>query len=169
MNNELYPYVIWITGMSASGKTTLAEIVTKQLINLNYPVVMLDGDELREILDVELLHSEDDRKQLALKYAKLVCTISKQGVIVVIATVALFKEVHEWNRKNIPGYFEVFLDVPVEQLRKRDPKGLYKKYDSGEIHNIAGLDIKVDFPVNPHLHLTYNRNHILPPCGWHKR
>ena len=145
--------------MSASGKTTLAEIVTKKLNKLNYPVVMLDGDELRDILGVTSLHSQNDRKRLALQYAKLVHAISSQGIIVVIATVALFKEVHEWNRMNLSGYFEVFLDVPIIELKKRDPKGIYKMYDMGKIHNVAGLDLHVDFPINPHLHLKFNSSH----------
>jgi len=72
--------------------------------------------------------------------------------------VALFKEVHDWNRENIPGYFEVFLDVPIVKLKERDPKGLYKMFDQGKINNLAGLDLHVDFPSNPDLCIKFNRN-----------
>jgi adenylylsulfate kinase-like enzyme len=150
--------VIWITGLSASGKTTLAKIVTMKLRNNNYPVVMLDGDQLRDILGASKRHSQAARKTLAHQYSHLVQTISQQGIIVVIATVALFKEVHDWNRENIPGYFEVFLDVPIVKLKERDPKGLYKMFDQGKINNLAGLDLHVDFPSNPDLCIKFNRN-----------
>ena len=150
--------VIWITGLSASGKTTLAKIVTMKLRNNNYPVVMLDGDQLRDILGASKRHSQAARKTLAHQYSHLVQTISQQGIIVVIATVALFKEVHDWNRENIPGYFEVFLDVQIVKLKERDPKGLYKMFDQGKINNLAGLDLHVDFPSNPDLCIKFNRN-----------
>lgn len=150
-------YAIWITGLSASGKTTLANIVARKLREEKYPVVLLDGDQLREVLGASSLHSQENRKTLAHQYSKLVKAITQQGVIVVIATVALFKEVHQWNRANIPGYFEVFLDVPLKTLKERDPKGLYKKYDLGEISNLAGLDLHVDYPSQPNLCIKFNR------------
>lgn len=83
--------------------------------------------------------------------------LSLQGVIVVVGTIALFKEIHAWNRENIPGYFEVFLDVPLTVLRERDPKDLYKKFDQGFITDVAGLDIPVDFPKNPDLNIEYKK------------
>jgi cytidine diphosphoramidate kinase len=151
-------YVIWITGLSASGKTTLGTVVTEILRKNNYPVVMLDGDELREALGVTSLHSQEDRQRIALQYAKLVKIISSQGIIVVIATVALFHDVHKWNRSNILGYFEVYLDVPLSELKNRDPKGLYKSFYSGNTHNVAGLDLHVDYPKKPDLHLKYSED-----------
>jgi len=65
---------------------------------------------------------------------------------VVIATISLFREVHEWNRANLPGYFEVYLKVPVEELRRRDPKGIYHRFDAGELTHVAGLDLPIDEP-----------------------
>jgi adenylylsulfate kinase len=84
--------------------------------------------------------------------------LSLQGVTVVIATIGLFKELHVWNRKNIPNYFEVFLDVPIDELIKRDPKDIYKRYYAGEIKNVAGLDFDVDFPENPDYTIKYADN-----------
>ncbi|NCY22974.1 adenylyl-sulfate kinase, partial [bacterium] len=68
-----------------------------------------------------------------------------------IATISLFREVHQWNRQNLPGYFEIYLKVPIEELRRRDSKGIYKKFDTGEIQNVAGLDLQVDEPAKPDL------------------
>ena len=153
-----YSLAVWITGLSASGKTTLANIVTARLRDRGVPVIMLDGDDLRKILGETVHYGREDRKQLAFLYARMVQSLSEQGVVVVIATVALFKEVHEWNRKNIRGYFEVFLDVPVDELRRRDPKQIYKKFDDGQIHNVAGLDFSIDPPIAPDVHFVFDRN-----------
>jgi adenylylsulfate kinase len=61
----------------------------------------------------------------------------------------MFSEVYAWNRKNIPGYFEVYLKVPLSELRKRDPKGIYQRFDSGELKDVTGLDLEVDEPHSP--------------------
>jgi adenylylsulfate kinase len=147
--------VVWITGLSGSGKTTLANEVVEQFREATLPVVKLDGDELREIFGAvdqkAENYSRDKRLELALRYSRLCRSISAQGFIVVISTISLFKSVHEWNRENLQGYFEVFLDVPVEELRRRDPKEVYDRYFSGELCNVAGMDIPVDYPETPDL------------------
>ena len=81
--------VIWITGLSASGKTTLAELITKDLIERNLEVIMLDGDDLREILGATNKHAREDRLNLAFVYSRMALSISRQNKIVVVATVAL--------------------------------------------------------------------------------
>lgn len=143
--------VIWITGLSGSGKTTLARQVTSHLRERGDAVVMLDGDELREVFGTVAVnaqnHGHAGRLTLAMQYAHLCRVIANQGLIVVIATISLFREVHAWNRANQPGYFEVFLNVPISELRRRDPKGIYRAFDAGEIANVAGLDIAVDEPA----------------------
>lgn len=144
--------VIWITGLSGAGKSTLAHEVTARLRNSGQPVVLLDGDELREVFGATTNgtdHGKEKRLALAMQYAHLCRIISAQGVLVVIATISMFHEVHRWNRANLPGYFEVYLKVPVEELRKRDPKGIYRRFDAGELANVAGLDLPVDEPEAP--------------------
>jgi adenylylsulfate kinase-like enzyme len=148
-------HVIWITGLSAAGKTTLATAVTRRLREEGTPVVMLDGDELREALAVTDTHTRDSRLVLAHKYSRLALMIACQGVTVVVGTVALFKEIHAWNRENLPGYFEVYLRVPLDELRRRDPKGIYKRFDAGKLTDVAGLDLPVDEPAAPHLLIEY--------------
>lgn len=143
-------YVIWITGLSGAGKSTLAAELTKRLRNLKSNVILLDGDELREVFGSASVnadnHGRKGRLALAMQYAHLCHILSRQGFTVVIATISLFREIHSWNREHIPHYFEVYLKVPVEELRRRDPKGIYKKFDSGEISHVAGLDLPVDEP-----------------------
>ena len=157
MSQNKISSVIWITGLSASGKTTLGELVTDNIRAKGLDVIMLDGDDLREILGATKLYTREDRLNLAFVYSRMALSISRQNKIVVIATVALFKEVHEWNRENIPGYFEVFLDVPIEELKLRDPKGIYKKFDQGIIDNVAGLDLSIDKPTSPDIAISFEK------------
>ena len=142
--------VIWITGLSGAGKSTLAHAVVIQLRTDGQAVVMLDGDELRQVFGAVAAnarnHGREGRLALAMQYARLCRVIATQGITVVIATISLFKEVHFWNRANLPGYFELYLKVPLEELRRRDSKQIYRRFDAGELKNVAGLDLAIDEP-----------------------
>jgi adenylylsulfate kinase-like enzyme len=150
--------VVWITGLSGAGKSTLAEALVSALRGAGKPVVMLDGDALREVfgaVDAQH-HGREARLGLALRYAQLCKTLADQGMTIVIATISLFREVHAWNRQHLPGYVEVLLDVPLAELRRRDPKGIYRRFDAGELQDVAGLDLAVDLPTAPHVHLLHD-------------
>jgi adenylylsulfate kinase len=150
---------IWITGLSGAGKTTIGKEVASKLREKEKSVVYLDGDDLRAVFNLdhsqERNHKKGSRLALSKQYSNLCLALSKQELIVVIATISMFKEVHEWNRKNLPNYFEVYLKVPLKILRQRDPKNIYHRYDRGEIRNVAGLDLIVDEPSNPNLIFDY--------------
>ena len=151
--------VIWITGLSGAGKTTLATELISCLRDNNDKPVLLDGDVFRDLLKVPNLiideHSREVRISLALKYGLMCQLLASQGITVVIATISMFEEVYIWNRKNLPNYFEVYLKVPLKELRTRDPKSIYQRYDSGIIKNVAGLDLEVDEPHGSHLILDF--------------
>lgn len=142
--------VIWITGLSGAGKSTLAREAANQLRARGGAVVLLDGDELREVFGAMAINAQNHdracRLGLALQYGALCRLVAAQGLTVLIATISLFHEVHAWNRAHLPGYFEVYLKVPVEELRRRDPKGIYRRFDAGELDSVAGLDIPIDEP-----------------------
>ena len=146
--------VIWITGLSGAGKTTLARALGARLPH----AVLLDGDDLRAVLGATSSgFDRAGRLALAQTYARLCKLLADQGHTVVIATISLFHEIHAWNRENLPGYLEVFLDVPEEVRRKRDPKGLYAAEKAGAVRHMAGAETAVDFPQAPHL--------VLPTAG----
>lgn len=121
---------------------------------------MLDGDELREVLDATNAHSRAERLGLALRYARLCRMLALQGVDVAIATISMFREVYAWNRQNQPRYIEVFLRVSLEELERRDPKGLYRRGRTGEISNVAGIHLPVDEPAEPDI--LFDHSHRLP-------
>lgn len=148
--------VVWITGLSGSGKSTLANNLTKFLKSKSYPVLMLDGDELRSVFGDNKNFDYDSRLALSRKYSKLCKIISEQNFLVVIATISMFSEIHRWNRKNIKNYLEVYLKVPLSELKKRDSKKIYSKFYSGKLKNVAGLDLPVEEPKNSDLFFNFD-------------
>jgi glutamine kinase len=147
--------VFWITGLSGAGKTTLGEELRSRLAALGHPVVFLDGDALRAAIGQDLGHGAADRRLSAMRNARLCGLLAEQGTDVICATISLFHEVQRWNRENIPGYYEIYLRVPMDELRRRDEKGLYAGADRGEARNVVGLDLPAEFPEAPDLVLDH--------------
>ena len=147
--------VIWITGLSGAGKTSVAKALQQNFTEYGVFSIFLDGDILRGILEEEdekgSSYARKDRIKLSQKYSKLCRNLSSQGFTVIIATVSMFNEIYTWNRKNLINYFEVYLNVPIKELIKRDPKNIYKKFYSRTISDVAGLDLEVDYPTHAHL------------------
>jgi len=145
----------WITGLSASGKTTLGRLLVDHFRINGRVVIYLDGDELRQVLS-DNAYTREERIALGMRYSRLCALLINQGIDVVITVIGLFKELHTWNRKNIQNYVEIFVDTPLDELIRRDPKNIYKKFLSGSIKNVSGLDLEVDFPLSPHVHLKWS-------------
>jgi adenylylsulfate kinase-like enzyme len=142
--------VVWVTGLSGSGKSTVAAELKRLIQVCGRRPVVLDGDELRTVLGVT---SFDDttRHDLGLLYGRLCRLLSDQGHLVICATISLRHEVHAWNRAHLPRYLEVFLQVPLEEVQRRDPKGVYRRAAAGR--SIVGLDGAAEFPAAPDLTL----------------
>lgn len=138
--------VVWITGLSGAGKSLVANKLTRLFREKGLYPILLDGDELRDALLMSTTFVPETRRQLAGIYGRLCRLLARQGHVVVCATISLHHAVHEWNRKHLPGYTEVFLNVPLDELRRRDPKGVY-----GAGRNVVGVDLKAELPRAPDL------------------
>ena len=115
------------------------------------PVIFLDGDALRAAIAEDLGHTAANRRRSAMRNARLCQMLAAQGMDVVCATISLFHEVQRWNRENIPGYREIYLRVPMEELRRRDSKGIYARAQRGDTRNVVGLDVPAEAPEAPDL------------------
>lgn len=153
--------VIWITGLSGTGKTTIAKTLQKRLKTIGRKIILIDGDNIRKVLGNSTGHKLQERKKLALIYSRLCKMLADQGFDVVCATISLFHDCHNWNRKYIKNYREILLKVPVKTLFKRDPKKIYRKVGLGKITNVVGIDIKPEMPLNPDITII-NDGHKTP-------
>ena len=143
--------VFWITGLSGAGKTTVGRGLWSRLRAAGRPVTFLDGDALRSVIAEDLGHSAGGRRRSAMRNARLCRLLAEQGADVVCATISLFHEVQRWNRENIPGYREIYLRVPIDELRRRDSKGIYAGAERGDARDVVGLDVPAEAPEAPDL------------------
>ncbi len=152
--------LLWITGLSGSGKSTISLQIKKILSKRYSNIILLDGDVLRKKLKIKkkLFFSYQKRKILGLKYVELCKEFINKDKFVIIAAMALIKDVQR-SYKKIKNNTDVFLDVPINELKKRDPKKLYKKYFAGKIKNMAGLDLKYDIPKKPSIFIKWNKSY----------
>ena len=138
--------LIWITGLSGSGKTTIGKKVYDKLKENYINTVFLDGDNFREILGNDLGHTPKDRLENAKRIHRMCKFLVSQKINVVCATMSLYKEVHKLNRDSIENYFEVFIECDIDELIRRDQKGLYTKAVKGDIQNVVGVNLPYDKP-----------------------
>jgi glutamine kinase len=138
--------VYWITGLSGAGKTTVGKELWRRLQAAGRAAIFLDGDCMREVIAADLDHSVEQRRTSAMRNARLCRLLAQQGADVVCPTISLFHDVQRWNRENIPGYCEIYLRVPMQELTRRDCKGIYAAAACGQLHDVVGLDLPAEFP-----------------------
>jgi bifunctional enzyme CysN/CysC len=147
---------LWLTGLSGSGKSTVAQQLERELIAQGHICYILDGDNIRHGLNRDLGFSAEDRKENIRRIAQVARLFNEAGVIVITAFISPYREDRAGARDVIgeDRFIEVYLDTPLEICEQRDPKGLYKKARSGEIPQFTGISDPYEAPVNPELILN---------------
>ena len=146
--------IIWLIGLSGAGKSVIGRKLAEQLKSEHDNLVYLDGDNLREVWGGSLGHTVEAREVNAGRISSLCRMLDRQGIHAVATVLSIFPEWQEWNRRNFEQYFEVFIDVDIEILKKRDSKGLYGREIGGDLNNVVGIDIPFPRPENPDLILS---------------
>jgi bifunctional enzyme CysN/CysC len=147
------PAVLWFTGLSGSGKSTIANLVEKQLAARNRHTYLLDGDNVRHGLNKDLGFTDADRVENIRRVAEVAKLMADAGLIVLVSFISPFRAERRMARELLaPGEFlEVFVDAPLAVAEARDEKGLYKKARSGELKNFTGIDSPYEPPESPEI------------------
>ncbi len=150
------PKTLWLTGLSGSGKSTIAKALEKRLVDSGKLAFILDGDNIRHRLNRDLGFSDNDRTENIRRISEVARLMNDAGAIVITAFISPFAADREMARENIRSeYFtEIFIDTPLEVCEQRDPKGLYKKARNGEIAGFTGIGSPYEPPQKPDLTIS---------------
>ena len=141
--------VIWLTGISGAGKTTLSIALKKELESRGKQISLLDGDVVRDLFEGDLGVSKPDRIMNVRRVTFAAAMLADAGVDVIVANIAPYFEVRDFIRRKIKNYYQIYVKTSVETVQKRDVKGLYAKFEKGEIKNLVGLDDPYEEPRCP--------------------
>ncbi|TAH37859.1 MAG: adenylyl-sulfate kinase [Planctomycetota bacterium] len=142
-------FVLWFTGLSGSGKSTLARMIEPELRARGCKVEILDGDEVRENLSKGLGFSKEDRDTNIRRIGYVAKLLSRNGVVTITAAISPYREVRDQCRRMVRNFVEVYTHCTIEELTRRDVKGLYEKALRGEIKNFTGISDPYEAPSNP--------------------
>ncbi|MGC2085721.1 MAG: adenylyl-sulfate kinase, partial [Bradyrhizobium sp.] len=156
MLKQQRPAILWFTGLSGAGKSTVANLVEQKLHGAGGHTMLLDGDNLRHGLNRDLGFTEADRVENIRRVGEVAKLMTDAGLVVLCSFISPYRAEREIVRSLVPtgDFIEVFIDTPIEECGRRDPKGLYAKAKAGTIKNFTGFDAPYEPPGNPELHLT---------------
>ena len=152
-------FCLWFTGLSGSGKSTIAAVVVDELRRRGHRVELLDGDEVRENLSAGLGFSKAERDTNIRRIGWVAAVLARNGVVSVTAAISPYRSVRDEVRAQIDHFVEVFVDTPIEVCEERDVKGLYEKARAGEIPEFTGVTDPYEPPVAPEVRaVTHDRD-----------
>lgn len=150
-------FTVWLTGLSGAGKTTLAHLLARRLLDLGAKVEVLDGDVVRTHLSKGLGFSKEDRDENIRRIGFVCELLSRNGVIAIAAVISPYRAAREEVRARISNFVEIYLECPIETLVERDVKGLYKKALHGEIEHFTGVSDPYELPAAPEVTIHSDR------------
>ncbi len=153
------PCILWFTGLSGSGKSTIANAVESKLLELNKHTYLLDGDNVRMGLNKGLSFSDEDRIENIRRIGEVSKLFVDAGTIVLVAFISPFQKERDTVRELVEEneFIEVFIDTPLEVCESRDPKELYQKARKGEIQNFTGISSPYEAPGKPEIHIINDK------------
>jgi adenylylsulfate kinase len=154
--------VVWLTGLSGSGKSTIADHLEQYLFKKGIHTANLDGDVLRTGLNKDLGFSEEDRSENIRRIAEISKILSDNGLVVITAFVSPFSKDRNLVKKTVgeENFIEIFVQTSIEECERRDVKGLYSKARKGELKNFTGIDSPYENPINPDLIIDTEKTSI---------
>ncbi len=155
-----YGQVIWLTGLSAAGKTTLGRALCAHLRAQGYRVDQLDGDEVRRDLSSDLGFSPADRDENVRRIGQFAHMLAGQGLIVVVSAMSPFRQARARVRDLIPNFVEVYVNAPVNVCSARDRKGLYQRARAGDLRDVPGVDLPYEPPHHPQIECRTDRETV---------
>jgi len=160
------PCILWFTGLSGSGKSTIANAIEAILYAHNYFTYLLDGDNIRQGLNKDLVFDKDSRIENIRRVGEVAKLFVDSGQIVLTAFISPFINEREMvkNLVETGEFVEIFIDTPLEICENRDPKGLYKKARMGEIKDFTGINSPYEKPMKPDIHILNDRITIEKAC-----
>lgn len=153
-------FVLWFTGLSGAGKTTLAKALETELMSRGVRVERLDGDTVRQSLTRDLGFSKEDRDKNIERVTFVAKLLSRNQVVVLASFISPYRETRAMIRRETTNYIEVFVDAPLEVCEARDTKGLYAKARQGEIPNFTGINDPYEAPETPDLHIKTHEQSV---------
>ncbi len=143
--------ILWLTGLSGAGKTTIAQHLEHKLQERDRPVELLDGDVIRQNLSKGLGFSREDRDTNVRRVGYVANLLSRNGVIVIVSLISPYRSVRDELRSTLNNFVEVYINAPLEVCEARDVKGLYAKARSGQIKSFTGIDDPYEAPLTPNI------------------